>query len=89
MWRVVNSTTVLDENRQTFSSGSGLAFYVTQINPGFVEMEYFGYLRRDPDEAGYAYWLNKLNQFGGNFMGAEMVLAFINSPEYRVRFGQP
>jgi hypothetical protein len=46
-------------------------------------------MRRDPDEAGYAFWLAKLNQFGGDFVAAEMVLAFISSPEYRARFGQP
>jgi hypothetical protein len=31
----------------------------------------------------------KLNQFDGDFVNAEMVLAFISSPEYRARFGQP
>jgi len=24
----------------------------------FVSMEYFGYLRRDPDTAGFNFWLN-------------------------------
>jgi hypothetical protein len=43
----------------------------------FVMMEYFAYLRRAPDESGYQFWLNKLNQFGGNFEQAEMVKAFI------------
>jgi len=52
----------------------------------FVMMEYFGYLRRDPDEDGYQFWLNKLNQFGGNFEQAEMVKSFIVSGEYRARF---
>ena len=52
----------------------------------FVMMEYFGYLRREPDEEGYQFWLNKLNQFGGNFEQAEMVKAFIVSGEYRDRF---
>jgi hypothetical protein len=52
----------------------------------FVMMEYFGYLRRDPDEAGYQFWLDKLNLFGGNFEQAEMVKAFISSIEYRARF---
>ena len=47
----------------------------------FVMMEYFGYLRRDPDESGYQFWLNKLNQFHGNFEQAEMVKAFIVSGE--------
>ena len=28
-------------------------------------------------------WLNKLNQFNGNFVEAEMVKAFITSDEYR------
>jgi hypothetical protein len=49
-------------------------------------MEYFGYLRRDPDASGYSFWLAKLNQFGGNFEQAEMVKAFISSTEYRDRF---
>lgn len=52
-----------------------------------VLMQYFGYLRRDPDDAGYQFWLYKLNQFGGNYIAAEMVKAFISSDEYRHRFG--
>ena len=63
-------------------------FTHAKINKMFVMMEYFGYLRRDPDPSGYAYWLDKLNQFGGNFEQAEMVRAFIVSTEYRARFGQ-
>jgi hypothetical protein len=35
---------------------------------------------------GYRFWLNKLNQFNGNFVQAEMVKAFIVSGEYRDRF---
>jgi len=55
-------------------------------------MQYFGYLRRDPntgpdvDYSGYEYWLNKLNQFNGDFVQAEMVKAFIDSKEYQRRF---
>jgi hypothetical protein len=62
-------------------------------NRAFVLMQYFGYLRRDPnivpdsDYSGYEFWLNKLNEFGGNFVNAEMVKAFITSGEYRQRFG--
>lgn len=62
-------------------------------NRAFVLMQYFGYLRRnpndspDPNHTGYEFWLNKLNQFGGNFVNAEMVKAFIISAEYRQRFG--
>jgi hypothetical protein len=64
-----------------------------EFNRAFVLMEYFGYLRRNPDDApdtdftGYNFWLAKLNQFNGNFVAAEMVKAFITSPEYRQRFG--
>jgi hypothetical protein len=61
-------------------------FTSAKRNETFVMMEYFGYLKRDPDAAGYNFWLNKLNQFGGNFEQAEMVKAFINSGEYRARF---
>ena len=56
-------------------------------------MEYFGYLRRNPNDApdsdysGYDFWLTKLNQFNGNFQNADMVKAFILSGEYRQRFG--
>jgi len=64
-----------------------------ELNRAFVLMEYFGYLRRNPDDPpdvnfdGYNFWLAKLNQFNGNFIAAEMVKAFISSPEYRQRFG--
>jgi hypothetical protein len=61
-------------------------FMRAKLNEMFVMMEYFGYLRRDPDEAGFRFWLNKLNEFNGNFEQAEMVKAFIVSGEYRQRF---
>jgi len=61
-------------------------FVSAKRNEMFVMMEYFGYLRRDPDESGYRFWLNKLNQFNGNFEQAEMVKAFLISSEYRNRF---
>jgi hypothetical protein len=63
-------------------------FTRAKFNETFVMMEYFGYLRRDPDEAGRQFWLKKLNDFGGNFERAEMVKAFLISAEYRARFGQ-
>jgi len=65
----------------------------SEFNPSFVLMQYFGYLRRNPtdapdtSDAGYQFWLAKLNQFGGDFQKAEMVKAFILSGEYRQRFG--
>ena len=66
---------------------------IQEFNRAFVLMQYFGYLRRDPnsgpntDYTGYDFWLSKLNQFNGNFQNAEMVKAFISSSEYRQRFG--
>ena len=63
-----------------------------EFNRAFVLMQYFGYLRRNPndppdsDYTGYDFWLTKLNQFNGNYIDAEMVKAFITSAEYRTRF---
>jgi len=62
------------------------SFRNAKFNQAFVMMEYFGYLRRDPDSGGYEFWLNKLNEFNGNFERADMVKAFIVSGEYRERF---
>ena len=64
-------------------------FYNAEYNTAFVEMEYFGYLRRDPDADGFNFWLAKLNEFRGDFRQAEMVKAFLVSGEYRQRFGPP
>ena len=64
-----------------------------EFNRAFVLMQFYGYLRRNPNDApdadhsGYDFWLTKLNAFNGNFVSAEMVKAFILSSEYRSRFG--
>jgi len=61
-------------------------------NKAFVLMQYLGYLRRDPnsgqdtDYTGYEFWLQKLNQHGGDFHAAQMVRSFIVSGEYLNRF---
>jgi hypothetical protein len=66
---------------------------INESNKAFVLMQFFGYLRRNPndtpdkDYTGYDFWLTKLNQFNGNFQNADMVQAFITSVEYRQRFG--
>jgi metallopeptidase family M12-like protein len=66
-----------------------------EFNRAFVLMQYFGYLRRNPndppdsDYTGFDFWLTKLNQFNGNYINAEMVKAFLTSTEYRRRFGTP
>ena len=62
-------------------------------NRAFVTMQFFGYLRRNPndpqdtDHTGWKFWLDKLNQANGNFVSAEMVKAFLTADEYRNRFG--
>lgn len=62
------------------------AFTEAEYNRAFVLAEYFGYLRRDPDEAGYQFWVNVLNnQDRNNYRG--MVCAFVTSSEYQKRFG--
>jgi hypothetical protein len=89
--------------RSVIQSGSVLN---KLYNGAFVLMQYYGYLRRNPDDApdhnfsGYAFWLGKLNQFTqpgedarnesvalARVRRAEMVEAFIESAEYRQRFG--
>ena len=60
-------------------------FKARERNPAFVRMQYFGYLRRDPDLDGEAFWLNVLNNAEpNNYLG--MVCSFITSTEYQKRF---
>lgn len=54
------------------------------FNRGFVSMQYFGYLRRDPDTIGYANWVKTLDDDPSNFR--HMIFGFIYSDEYRNRF---
>ncbi|HKE55561.1 MAG TPA: Ig-like domain repeat protein, partial [Pyrinomonadaceae bacterium] len=56
-----------------------------ELNKAFVAMQYFGYLRRTPEQAGYDSWLNYLNTHPGD--SRTMVNGFMNSAEYRLRFG--
>ena len=62
------------------------AFKTREYNPAFVLMQYFGYLRRDPDSGGYDFWLDVLRRLPepNNYRG--MVCAFITSTEYQDRF---
>jgi len=57
-----------------------------EYNGAFVAMQYFGYLRRDPEETGYNDWLNYLNNNPTD--ARTMVKGFANSAEYQLRFGQ-
>ena len=86
--KVVDGINVISEGNQQFTTAYGEVFYNQQFNNAFVHMEYFGYMRRDPDAPGYEFWLSKLVTFG-NYIDAQMVRSFVVSPEYRARFGQP
>ena len=74
------ATTRAQVLRQIVESGEVAAKY---FNQSFAVMEYFGYLRRDPD-AMYLDWIGVLNQGGDS---RSMVDGFVNSTEYRRRFG--
>ncbi|MBD0324989.1 MAG: choice-of-anchor B family protein [Pyrinomonadaceae bacterium] len=57
-----------------------------EYNRAFVLMQYFGYLQRNPDEGGYQFWLDVVdNRVPGNYLA--MVCAFLTSEEYQLRFG--
>jgi hypothetical protein len=57
-----------------------------EFNPAFVAMQYFGYLRRDPDTQGYNDWLRTIDANPADFRS--MVNGFMNSTEYALRFGK-
>ena len=92
-----DSADVMARSRALRRVAENLTLAQQEFNRAFVLMQYFGYLRRNPNDPpeptldfqGYNFWLNKLDNFNGNYIGAEMVKAFILSTEYRERFGQP
>jgi len=61
--------------------------FSAEFNQAFVAMQYYGYLRRAPEQPGYNSWLNYLNANPSDFR--TMVNGFMNSTEYRLRFGPP
>jgi hypothetical protein len=83
-----NSSSNLVESRASVvrALADNVTFKQSQYNAAFVLAEYFSYLRRDPDQVGYDFWLNVLNnRQQGNYRG--MVCSFITSAEYQRRFG--
>jgi len=55
------------------------------FNRAFVAMQYFGYLRRDPDTIGFQNWVDTINADPSNTR--HMIFGFLFSTEYRQRFG--
>ncbi|MDQ5845167.1 MAG: DUF4214 domain-containing protein [Acidobacteriota bacterium] len=68
--------------------------YDKYFREAFVSMQYFGFLRRDPDPTGFPYWMERLNQYPDDYRLEQhpevigpMVGGFIYSDEYqKVRF---
>ena len=58
--------------------------YQKYYNEAFVIMQYFGYLRRSADDS-YINWIQTMNSTGGDYR--TMINGFLNSAEYRLRFG--
>ena len=91
---VTNKQTLIDAlNASTMNRGQVLRNIVESqavadrfFNRAFVSMQYFGYLRRDPDAVGFQNWVNTLNADPSNFR--HMIFGFLFSNEYRQRFGQ-
>jgi hypothetical protein len=63
-------------------------FIDREYNASFVLAAYFDYLRRDPEQGGYDFWLNQINRFPVRDLSIEraMVCSFITSLEYQERF---
>jgi len=85
VFKIVDGTTTITDGALVFNTTYGKAFYDKEFDDTFVFIEYIAYLRRNPDQDGFNFWLAKLKQYG-NWVDAQMVLAFILSPEYRNRF---
>lgn len=88
---LLNQQTLID----SLSSGATRAQVLREIaespevynkyyNEAFVVMQYFGYLRRNPD-ALYLNWIDVLNANPAD--SRHMIEGFVNSTEYRQRFG--
>ncbi len=76
-----NSLTRAQVLRSLVESGEVYGKYYTEA---FVIMQYFGYLRRSAD-ISYLSWIQTMNSNGGDYR--VMINGFLNSAEYRQRFG--
>ena len=76
-----------DDNVQT-NPINNRSFIDAEYNRAFVATQYFGYLRRDPDIAGFLFWLGQVNSAPLRDVPKQhaMVCSFITSAEYQQRF---
>jgi hypothetical protein len=56
------------------------------LDRGFVTMLYFGFLRRDAEAGGFAFWMQKLSATNHDYR--LLIEGFVNSDEYRFRYAQ-
>jgi len=98
-----SNATCLDQKRIDVSRAFWYASEFLQMHPGlrnppgispdfdnreFVRLCYVVYLQRDPDQAGWDYWTNELNNDIFNGVGYDhLIKAFLVSSDYRGRFG--
>jgi uncharacterized repeat protein (TIGR01451 family) len=75
-----NTLTRAQVLRQLIDSGE---LYTAYVNEAFVIMNYFGFLRRDAD-ASYLVWIDIFNHTNDDRL---IISGFLNSLEYRLRFG--
>ncbi|HJR05874.1 MAG TPA: Calx-beta domain-containing protein [Pyrinomonadaceae bacterium] len=61
--------------------------FAAEFNRAFVATQYYGYLRRTPDDGGYQGWINYLKAKPND--SRTMINGFLNSVEYKLRFGRP
>jgi hypothetical protein len=78
---------ISDDNIQT-NPINNRSFVDAEYNRSFVASQYFGYLRRDADIAGFLFWLGQVNRSPLRDVPKQhaMVCSFITSEEYQVRF---
>jgi hypothetical protein len=64
------------------------SFIDAEYNRAFVASQYFGYLRRNSDIAGFLFWLGQVNSAPLRDVPRQhqMVCSFITSSEYQLRF---
>ncbi len=76
-----------DDNGQT-NPIDNRAFIDAEYNRAFVFTQYAGYLRRNPDMAGFLFWLGQVNSVPLRDVPKQhaMVCSFITSAEYQQRF---
>jgi Domain of unknown function (DUF4214) len=58
-------------------------FKQTSYNKVYVTMIYVGMLRRAPEQSGFDFWVNQLNNGAS---GLNLIQGFLNAPEYHSRF---